>query len=88
MAETIERNASPVRSIESNDDVNIALGSTEAGDQLKIARMKNQRSQSLMDAALSEFRYSVHVGDQIINISGLNLDLVRVCYDMQYYFFF
>lgn len=84
MEETIVRNASPVRSMESTATVgetNAGAAGDAAGGAIEDDNYEGRRgrvSQSVVDAALNEFRYSVNVGQQTITITGHNLDLVRV----------
>lgn len=84
MEETIVRNASPVRSMESTATVgetNAGAAGDAAGGAIEDDNYEGRRgrvSQSVVDAALNEFRYSVNVGQQAITITGHNLDLVRV----------
>ena len=67
--QTIQRNASPVRQLESN--ATGVSGGQEAA----------QRHESLFLDAASEdypqYHHSVVVGDQTLKISGMNLDLVQ-----------
>jgi len=87
MEETIMRNASPTRNIEISNvsgeggsaasaDV-IPCVPNDASEVLRGLDLKSRR-QSMMEAALNEYRYSVNVGDQVISITSQNLDLVRV----------
>ena len=90
MEETIMRNASPTRNMEISNvsgDGGSATSvdaiphvSNDASEILRGLDLKSRR-QSMMEAALNEYRYSVNVGDQVISITSQNLDLVRVRLD-------
>jgi hypothetical protein len=87
------RNASPTRNLEISNvsgeggsaasaDV-IPCVPNDASEVLRGLDLKSRR-QSMMEAALNEYRYSVNVGDQVISITSQNLDLVRVRHEISF----
>lgn len=84
--DTIRRNASPVRSL-----VNLlGGGDCEPGQDIMDiavntedeAVIQNSKNRSASDSAVEEYNYSVSIGNEILKISGMNLNYVTVRYSL------
>ena len=70
--QTIQRNASPVREIDTTVTTQSAGANQEPGT-------REPRKQSLLlESALEDYQHTVVVGQQSIKITGQSLDLVQV----------
>jgi hypothetical protein len=72
--ETIARNASPVFEEVSID----AKGCEESGNAESVVRDVEHLSLVSKPEEVSQFSYSVHLGDEVIKITGNNLHFVQV----------
>lgn len=71
--QTIQRNASPVRQLDSN-----VSGQSVASSQDQSTGREFRKESLLFDSALEDYQHTVVVGDQSIKITGLSLELVQV----------
>lgn len=70
--QTIQRNASPVRQVESNVSAQLVSNVQD------VAVVREPRTQTLLDSGLEDFQHTVVVGNHFIKVTGQNLDLVQV----------
>lgn len=77
--QTIQRNASPVRSADCGPGVDMPhlMSLKEEESSAYMMQQSGRQSVNAMDPVLGDFQYTVTVGEESIKITGKNLALVQ-----------